>query len=545
MADTNLLPSSYGRPESPKEKSVTNKLLFATIVACFGSLQYGYHMAELNAPQSVLSCHTTGTDNAMSDPLYYSLGLKNCVAMSEQQIGLITSVFSIGGLFGSLYAGVLADIHGRRKISFFNAFLSILGSLLLTFSNSFTQFLIGRLTCGLAAGSSVVVTPLLLTEIAPNNLKGALGSMNQVSINLGILLTQVLSLKWATINQWRNILFVGVILATINFILLFKVHESPKWLVNRGYLDEAEDVLRGLRGGTRADTRNEINEWLSVRSVSRTQLSKQQDENNNNGSNSNLVMLGPSPANNTKQNNKKDSSYQSLHARSTSPLVSAHSNREFEENEEIKEISMWQYIKSNHYNKSRFMITMILMGQQFVGINSIICYGVKVIGDLVSEGNTAIIVNVGISILNVVVTFASSPLIDKWGRKPLLIGSSFSMGLSSLFISYGLKANSAQLLIFFTFLYIGVFAIGMGPIPFLVISELTPDEAIGAAQSYGTTCNWIAVFIVAYGFPVLDSIIGISPIFIIFGVVAFLFSIFVYYRFPETKGRSTKVGLWD
>lgn len=511
-----LMPSRF-------KPSLTKPLVLATLVACFGSIQYGYHMSELNAPQQVLSCSRTVVPPGVDYPYEHTWlgrnGFDKCVSLDDQQIGLVTSIFSLGGLAGSLYAGNLADKYGRKRVSFFNSTLGILGSLLLFRSNSYGSLLFGRFTAGVSCGSSIVITPLLINEISPHEWKGALGSMNQVSINIGILFTQLLALRWADSFRWRWLLFFGAILALLNFLLLFVIDESPKWLLSRGEVDQAESILHGLRGGHRQHSRDEINEWLTLRGD--RSRSQQQTPSQTRDS---LRTIKPSH----------------VSPPTYDPLPSANSTISTEQSSE-EEMSLWQYITSPKYTKSRRAITAILMGQQFCGINSIIFYGVKVISDLLPD--QAILANFGISILNVVVTFGASPLVDHWGRKPLLITSATSMSLASSLISYGILTSNAVLLVVFTFVYIGVFAVGLGPIPFLVIPELSPVEAVGKAQSYGTTCNWLATFIIGYGFPILNSWLG-GTVFFLFSSFAILFAVYVYYEIPETKGKKDYYEVW-
>lgn len=110
-----LMPSRF-------KPSLTKPLVLATLVACFGSIQYGYHMSELNAPQQVLSCSRTVVPPGVDYPYEHTWlgrhGFDKCVSLDDQQIGLVTSIFSLGGLAGSLYAGNLADKYGRKGYRF-------------------------------------------------------------------------------------------------------------------------------------------------------------------------------------------------------------------------------------------------------------------------------------------------------------------------------------------------------------------------------------------------------------------------------------------
>lgn len=494
----------------PKPK-VTSSLVFATIVVCFGSIQYGYHMAELNAPGQVLSCtefiEPWPEAGPYADTWFGKHGFQQCLPLTEEQMGFATSIFSIGGLVGSLYAGRVADRYGRKKYSFTNCIIGIIGSLLLFRANSYAQLIAGRFIAGISCGSCIVVTPLFINEISPKELRGSLGSMNQVCINVGILLTQLLALKYADSYRWRWLMLAGAILALIQFLLLFKIDESPLWLASRGDLDGAEHVLRGLRGGDRRRSRGEVDEWLQSRGSSRPATGS---------------------ADYTQMN-----SHASQQSAPPESVTSSSSQQD---------VSVKNYFTDPRYSKSRWAITVILVSQQFCGIGSIIFYGVKLVSGQLPQ--YAVLVNFGISILNVVVTLGASSLVDHWGRKPLLTASAGAISISSIFLSTGIVTNNAAMLVASTFMYIAVFAIGLGPIPFLVISELSPPEASGIAQSYGTTCNWIGTFIVGYGFPILNEWLhGYS--FLVFAAYAAAFTLYIHLKVPETKGKQDYDLVWN
>ncbi|AET38008.1 uncharacterized protein Ecym_2262 [Eremothecium cymbalariae DBVPG len=457
---------------------ITLKLLTTTLVACLGSFQFGYHMAELNAPQEAVMCHLP-LDPSYRDTWFGRHGWKQCIHLEESQYGLVTSIFSIGGLIGSLYAGPLADRYGRRNTSFGNCVLGGLGSLMLFFSNSYVELLAGRFIAGVASGSNIVVTPLLINEVAPNAWKGALGSLNQVSINLGILLTQLLAFFWANTLYWRWLLFMAAAIAGINYGLLFMIEESPKWLMACGHEPQAALVLARLRGVSHDQARLETNAWEQARE-------------------------------------------QEVSGSTTGP-------------------SLLEYVISKLYARPRTVIAVILMGQQLCGINAIIFYGVHVIGQALPD--YAILVNFIISVLNVGVTCAAALVVDRCGRKPLLILSSGAMAAASLLISTGILSHKPPLLVFSIFMYIAVFALGMGPIPFLFISELSSLATVGVAQSFGITLNWLATFIVGFGFPILNQIIG-GYVFVIFAAVALLLSVYVWLCVPETNGKHTYQEIW-
>lgn len=458
----------------------TKTLIIATAIACMGSLQYGYHIAELNAPQQVMTCNSSHSFEG-----HYA----DCIELSNQEFGIITAIFSIGGLFGSLIAGRLADKFGRLKIAILANSINFVSSLIMFSSNRFRQLFMGRIGVGFACGLNIVITPLYINEIAPTNIRGSLGTMNQFCINLGILLTQSVALKYATIDHWRNILFIGSILSVINIIGWFVVYESPRWLLSKNQFNLAYVSLSHIRELPIDEVKKEIELWQ-----------------------------------------------REVHSDTTGDETNAPTNSVSE-----SDISIWQYLISPRYSKSRWVITAILAGQQFCGINSIIFYGVKVVSQLLP--NQAIFINFSISIINVVMTFLSSILIEKFGRRPLLMSSTTVMAITSVLISFSIIRHVSILLITSIFVYIGFFAIGIGPIPFLIIGELSGKQDKAIAQSYGTVCNWLATFIVGYGFPILNDYMG-GYVYLIFAIFAIWFTNYIYRRVPETKNKTNNDEIW-
>lgn len=477
-----------------KQSSLTARLIATVAVICIGSLQFGYHMAELNSPEAIISCKTTVPGSIPYELSFFGQrGFASCISLTSEQVGLVTSIFSIGGLVGSFYVGTLADSIGRKKTALVHNVVFFIGSFLNGVSNSFAALLFGRFVAGIGAGSALVVTSLVINEIAPPLFKGFLGSMNQVSVNIGILFTQVLALWWCNNNDWRWLLFMGSMIAVTNFVLiLLYVDESPMWLYNNGFSSQAFTVLHTLRGGEYATARNEVNSW------------KQGDASIEDGS-----LL-------------QEDGVEAAGVKSA--------------------ITLKEYLVSPEYRNSRVVSTGILVLQQFCGINSIIFYGVSVLVSIFPEA--AVFINCMISVVNAVVTFASAPLVDKLGRKPLLTASVTMMGILSVLLGYGISTSNPTFSIVGTFVYITFFAVGLGPIPFLLVGEVTQPKAKALAQSWGVTMNWLATFVVGFLFPVIkNSWVG-AGVYYIFSAMCAVSYFFIRNYIPETKGRNTYEEVW-
>lgn len=210
--------------------------------------------SELNAPQDVITCAQPST--APHD----QSSLPQCLDMDTLQIGVVNSILTIGGLIGALVSGTIAAQYGRQPALLYNAAFLIIGPILEAAAPAVWVLALGRFISGIGVGTSTVVTPLFISEIAIPKFKGFFGSFTQTSINAGILLAQVLGYFLSKGQLWRVILGTGGIVGVLHFVLLFFMNESPKWLAENGRAAQGKQVLRKLRGH-KADIIKEVNGW--------------------------------------------------------------------------------------------------------------------------------------------------------------------------------------------------------------------------------------------------------------------------------------------
>jgi MFS family permease len=169
---------------------------------------------------------------------------------------------------------------------------------------------------------------------------------------------------------------------------------------------------------------------------------------------------------------------------------------------------------------------MVLMAaQQFCGINSIIVYGVSLLSTLLTTSSK--LLNVIVAIVNLVVTIAFSPLIDRLGRKTCLIASVTGMGLSSLLLAIGIAKGVNILSATMVLTFVGFFGLGLGPIPFILSSELVGPEAVGVTQSLALAASWISTFVVTQFFPLVNEKLGKGKVYYIFFAFAMGTALFV------------------
>ena len=167
---------------------------------------------------------------------------------------------------------------------------------------------------------------------------------------------------------------------------------------------------------------------------------------------------------------------------------------------------------------------------------------VDVLAGLLAANST--LLNVGVAALNVIVTAAAAPLTDRLGRKTCLLMSVSVMGISSLFIGLGIAQHIPIMSGVAVVVFVAGFALGLGPIPFILSSELVNAEAVAATQSWALGANWISTFFVAQFFPIVNEKLGGGKTYYIFTAVALVFGIFVASYLPESKGMTTADEVW-
>ncbi|KLU89893.1 hypothetical protein MAPG_08862 [Magnaporthiopsis poae ATCC 64411] len=206
-----------------------------------------------------------------------------------------------------------------------------------------------------------------------------------------------------------------------------------------------------------------------------------------------------------------------------------------------------QVARDPFYRPAIVSVVGIMFAQQMCGINSIIMYSVSLLNGLLPINSA--LVTIVISAVNLVATAACSPLPDRLGRKGCILLSIAGQGSSSLGLAlsilFGLKTLSAV----FVLLFVASFALGLGPVPFIMASELVGQEAVGAVQSWSLGANYIATFIVAQFFPIVNTALneafgGAGYVYFVFAAAAAFWFVFISAYVPETLGRKDADEVW-
>ncbi|XP_004768672.1 solute carrier family 2, facilitated glucose transporter member 5 isoform X2 [Mustela nigripes] len=474
------LPSGKPKMEqqSPtkKEGRLTLVLSLATLIAAFGSsFQYGYNVAAVNSPAELMKEFYNQT--------YYE---RNNNYINEFSLTLLWSVsvsmFPFGGFLGSLMVGPLVNKFGRKGTLLFNNIFSIVPAILMGCSEvarSFEMIIVSRLLVGICAGLSSNVVPMYLGELAPKNLRGALGVVPQLFITVGILVAQIFGLRSLLANKegWPILLGLTGIPAALQLLLLPFFPESPRYLLIQKK-DEvaAKNALKKLRGW--GDVGSEMEEI------------RQEDE-----------------------------------AEKAAGFISV-----------LKLFSMrslrWQVIS----------IIILMGGQQLSGVNAIYYYADQIYLSAGVKHHDVQYVTVGTGAVNVLMTVCAVFVVELLGRRVLLL-LGFSVCFAACCVLTAALALQDTISwmpyvsIACVICYVVGHALGPSPIPALLITEIFLQSSRPAAFMVGGSVHWLSNFAVGLIFPFIQ--VGLGPYsFIIFAVICLLTTVYIFLVVPETKGKT-------
>lgn len=436
--------------ESSKQRWL---LAIISSVAAIGGLLFGYD---------------TGV---ISGAILY---IKKQYVLSTVQEELIISMVSLGAVFGALSGGPLSDAVGRKKIVLSSSLVFIVSAIGLSLSGSVNELIFWRLIVGYAIGISSATAPLYIAELSPRYIRGALVSINQLFITIGILGSYLIGLLFVDTQSWRLMFAIAAIPAGIQFLVMCFFPESPRFLTKIGEKPRALHVLKKFRG-SEDDARLEI-----------THIEK---------------MI-----------NKKKPRWSELLSRKVRPALLA-----------------------------GIGVTVI---QQITGINTIIYYA-PTIFKFAGYGSdkAALLATTWVGVVNVLMTFVAIYLLDKVGRKPLLLFGLGGMIVSLTVLGIGFYQSVSTVImgiisLVCLFTYIASFAYSLGPIGWLLNSEIYPLHIRGRAMGVATCANWVSNFIITATFLNLIQLLGRSGTFWLYGLIGFLGLFFIWRRVPETKAKS-------
>lgn len=389
---------------------------------------------------------------------------------------LVVSSVLVGAAIGAAVGGTLADRFGRRRITLLGAGIFFVSSIGMAVSPT-VYWLIGwRFVVGIAIGVASIVGPLHISETAPPKIRGSLGSLQQLAITLGILLAYL-----------------------INYVFASLITEATAWRWMLGF-----GVVPAAALGIGMYHLPETPRWL------------------------------------VKENREEE-------ARETLSRL----RTETEVEDELQEIKELEEVERGGLSVllQPWVRPALVVGiglailQQATGINAVLYYAPTVFNSIGLQAVASILATVGIGVINVVLTLVAIWQVDRIGRRPLLLISLSGMTvmlaiLGAAFWLPGLSGNIAWIAGGSMILYVAFFAVGLGPVFWLMIAEIYPLEVRGSGEGLASVANWGTNLLVSVTFLTLANMIGQGVTFWLYGAVGVIALVFVYTQVPETMGRS-------
>jgi SP family xylose:H+ symportor-like MFS transporter len=433
-----------------------------TLIAALGGMLFGYDTGVINGAIGFLQTHFD------LDPSF--------------EKGWAAASALIGCVLGVSLAGLLSDGFGRKKTLILSAILFLISAIGTALPKNVTMFVIFRILGGVGVGAASITSPMYIAEISPARIRGRMVSLNQFAIITGFLVVFLVnyfialrgSEAWNVQYGWRWMFGSEALPALMLLILLFKVPESPRWLIKQNREIEASAILTRVGGTDHAQSElSEIKEAIAQESGSLRQL------------------LEPGM-------------------------------------------------------KIVLIIGVVLaILQQVTGINVFLYFGTEIFKKMGSGTHAALLQTVIVGTFNLMFTIVAIRTVDRIGRKPLMLIGAFGMGLC--LFAMGLAAyvqKTDYWILVFILGYIACFALSVGPVTWVILSEIFPTRIRGRAMGIATIFLWSANYLISQTFTMMDENAWLIDKFHyafpfwLYGAMCAVLVLFVWRFVPETKGKT-------
>lgn len=434
----------------------TQNVFTVAVIIALGGFLFGYDIAMMSGTTSQL---------------------ERTFSLDSFWLGFTVAVAILGTIVGTLIIGKPAEKFGRRRSLILLSGLFALSTIGSATAMNWELLLFFRFLTGILLGCISVVTPMYIAEISPAKQRGQLVLLNQFFVVTAIFMAFVVNYFLAQVfagSSWRWMIGVESIPASLFFLLLFLVPESPRWLVNQDRVDEALVVFKRIRA---EHPENEV--AIVKKSVE----------------------------------------------------------------QELKQGHGKLFVRENRY--PIIFAILIAAFNQLAGINAIMIYAPRVFEMAGFGTDAALLQSISIGATNLLFTFVALFLIDRYGRRTLLmigsVGMVFFLGmLSKAFFTNNFSELGGYGVMIFLMGFIAFFAFSQGAVLWVFISEIFPNKVRSKGQALGTFTHWIMAAALIWGFPIFAEMPGIGggPSFAFFAIMMVLHFFFAWKVIPETKGKS-------
>jgi sugar porter (SP) family MFS transporter len=382
--------------------------------------------------------------------------------------GFSTGSLALGAIIGCITAGQVADKYGRRPGLMLAASLFAVSSLAMAIAPNLNFFILSRLIAGIGVGMASMLSPMYISEIAPPVIRGRLVAMNQLTVVLGILITNLVNytLRNSGAEAWRIMFGLGIIPSGLFLVGAYLLPESPRWLMKNNNELHAGDVLRKIGDD------NYVKD--SFESIKKS-------------------IAGVSHIN-----------YRDAFRKAVWPAVLAGIG--------------------------------LAVFQQFCGINTVFNYAPKIFESIGASKDDQLLQTVFIGLVNVCFTVLAMILVDKIGRKPLMMIGAGGLCVLYVIIVQLLLSGSVKVS-WFLLAAIGTYAMSLAPVTWVLISEIFPTKVRAAAIAIAVISLWLAYFILVFTFPILFELCKENTFYIYAGICGIGF-LLIWFRLKETKGKA-------
>ena len=403
--------------------------------------------------------------------------------LSDTMVGFAAASALVGCIFGAGFAGTLSDYLGRKKVLILSAVLFLVSAIGTALPRDIFQFIVFRFIGGLGVGAASMTSPMYIAEISPARIRGRMVSVNQLAIVFGIVL----------------VYFVNYFIA-IRGDKAWNTQAGWRWMFGSESLPAVLFLL--------------------------------------------LTMLIPESPRWLTKNGKKDKALDIL-ARVDGSKYAREEMLSIEETVSHESGSLSQLF---HPGMKLVLVIGVVLAvlQQVTGINVFLYFGTDVFGKLGGETiDAGLLKQVVVGATNLIFTVIAIRTVDRIGRKPLMIIGSTGMGISLFAMGMaGIYQAKGLWLLFFILGYIACFALSVGPVVWVILSEIFPTKIRGRAMGIAIICLWLANAVVTLTFKLMDGNKFLIDVFhhgfpfFIYGTMCIVLVVFMWRFVPETKGKS-------